>query len=159
MGKYFSILLIVLLAACISCSDAIELGEGDYMVFGQFNGFCGGESCVDFFRLETDRIFEEKADDYSGQGFHPFNNFVALTEAQFEIAKDLESKFPTRLLVEPDSILGDPNVIDAGSLYFEWKTDTEHRYWIIHKGLNNILPEYAEFSEELSSLIDQLNLS
>ncbi len=157
MGKYFSFILIVGLLTCLSCSDEVELGDGDYLVFGQYGAYCGGETCVEFYRLESDRIFEETSDQYTGEGFHPFNNFVELPETAVSIAKELETLFPTRLLVEPDTILGETNVIDAGYLYVEWKSETQHRYWIISNSSPNLLPEYRTFATEISNVINELN--
>ena len=157
MGKYFSVILIGVLAILTSCADQIELEQTEYMVFGRYGAYCGGETCEEFFRLETERLFEETSDSYPGSGFHPFGQFVQLTQAEFDLAKDIESKFPTRLLVEPDTILGTPDVLDVGSVYFELKTASEHRYWIFNNGSDNMLPEYQVFSTDINTLINQLD--
>ena len=62
----------ILIMACLtvfmltSCEkeDNLELSKSDYIIFGHFYGKCMGEQCVEIFRLENEKLFEDTKDQY-----------------------------------------------------------------------------------------------
>ena len=58
---------VVLLIACTKSDNNMTINEQNFLVFGHFYGFCGGESCVETFKLTDEKLFEDTIDDYMGQ--------------------------------------------------------------------------------------------
>lgn len=44
--------------------SSLELSDSDYIIFGHFYGFYIGENCIDIYRLENSKIFEDTKDKY-----------------------------------------------------------------------------------------------
>ena len=71
MGKQLTPLLIGLgLLLFVSCQDTLSVDpQEDYIIFGQFNGYCLGDACFTFYALTEDVLLESNVDKYSGSGF------------------------------------------------------------------------------------------
>ena len=78
-------LYILLISTCVlvGCnnSDDIALTDDDYLIFGHYYGECGGEGCIETFKLTSNTLYEDTLDNYSGSG--PFN-FVMLDANTFD---------------------------------------------------------------------------
>ena len=60
MMKRFWIISVLILACFSSCKqEDLRLYDGDYLIFGHFYGMCGGEGCVEKFKLESNRLLED----------------------------------------------------------------------------------------------------
>jgi hypothetical protein len=65
MTNKILILLCLPLTFLISCKkDNAAIPPSDYLIFGHFYGECSGERCIEIFKLEKDKLFEDKADQY-----------------------------------------------------------------------------------------------
>jgi len=71
--KQFTPLLICVgLLLFVSCQDTLSVDpQEDFIVFGQFNGYCLGDACFIFYALTEDVLLESNVDKYSGSGFYP----------------------------------------------------------------------------------------
>jgi hypothetical protein len=109
------------------------------IIFGHFYGFCGGEQCIENFKLTNTKLYEETTDPYSltpGEG-----NFVELDHVKFEQVKSLASMIPQQLLQTTATFIGQPDAADGGGIYFETTVNGERKFWRIDKVRAN-LPEY-----------------
>ena len=94
---FYTICLIGLLFS--SCKkDTIAQSNSDYIIFGHFYGECSGERCIEIFKLEKDKIFEDKNDFYPNFKSFYTGDFFQISQDYFEYAKDLNSSFPKDLL-------------------------------------------------------------
>ena len=140
-----------LIICCYSCKDeGLTVENGDYIVFGHFNGYCTGESCVQFFRLESDRLLSTPEDNYRGEGFLQAQLYESLPLPKFEKVKDLPEFIPQELLADPNTNIGQSDVEDIGSVYFEVKNDTMHQYWILELGDFDMPEVYSDFLEKIN---------
>jgi hypothetical protein len=143
----------------LSCNDALTIDpQDDYIVFGHFDAYCYGgiESCVDFYKLTEDFLLESNVDQYAENGFYPFDDFYALSQDKFDLVKDLGEFVPQELWLETATHIGQPEISDVGSLYFEIKNGTEHRYWVFEVGDLDMPEVYRVFMakiEEKHSLL------
>lgn len=73
-------LAIFLFTSCDNGSNnGLSLSDSDYIIFGHFYGECGGETCIEIFRLEKDKLFEDINDNYpNSQNFYD-GNYVQLS--------------------------------------------------------------------------------
>ena len=151
--KKHSIVLILLLPVLFSCNkkdDAINDSKEGYLVFGRFNGFCKGEECIEIFKIDSSYLFEDSKDAYPSRDTFYSGNFVALSDAKFNVTKDLINSFPMQLLNEKDTVFGCPDFADGGGIYLEYNFNGDHGYWIIDNNLYNV-PDY------LHSYMDEIH--
>ena len=140
-----------------SCKkDNVELSDSDYIVFGHFFGMCMGEQCVEIFRLEKDKLFEDTKDQYpNGNNFY-VGNYVQLSQQKFNETKDLTNNFPTDLLNEPDTVIGQPDAGDWGGLYVEYNFNGVRKFWLLDQMKSNVPTKYHDFIDKINEKIAQL---
>lgn len=149
-------LTFLLLLFCNSCSKRNEISNSDYLVFGHFHGECMGERCVEIFRLEDKKLFEDDIDNYpSSIGFY-VGNYTRLPKSKFNNVKDLLDYFPTSLLSDTNKIIGQPDAGDWGGLYVEYNYNGVRKFWLIDKMKSNIPTEYHLFIDKINEKIEQL---
>lgn len=128
--------------------------------FGHFYGFCGGEACVEIFRLTTDSLFEDTLDNYPS--INPPSpsvfEFVPLTEAKRKLTAGLPDLLPSSLLMGTDSTYGCPDCADQGGLYVEYQKEAQGpvRTWILDQSPQNLPSDLIPFRDTLNAVINQL---
>jgi len=138
-------LILLGLIACNS-DDGIELSETNFLVFGHFYGECGGEDCVETFKLTRTTLYEDTNDNYVGIEF----NFIKLDNDKFNAVKDLVDFFPNELLTSNETTFGCPDCADGGGLFIQYSKNGTIRNWNIDQTKANV-PSY------LHSFIDKVN--
>lgn len=140
-----------------SCKkDNVELSNSDYIIFGHFYGECGGEGCVEIFRLEEGKLFEDTKDKYPNSNDFYVGNYVQLSEQKFNITKDLTSSFPTDLLNETSTVIGQPDAGDWGGLYVEYNFTGIRKFWLLDQMKSNVPTKYHEFIDKVNEKITKL---
>ena len=71
----FSLFALLFLSACNSDDDAAHANP-EYLIFGHFFGECIGEGCVEIFKLDADKLYEDSNDIYPGQSDFYDGNFI-----------------------------------------------------------------------------------
>ena len=144
------ILILKVIGILFSCSsnddDEIRLSEQNFLIFGHFYGLCGGESCVETFKLTDTKLFEDTIDDYSGQNM----DFVELENDKFEQVKDLVDFFPNQLLNQNEAVFGCPDCADGGGLFVQYSENGNVKSWRIDQNKDNV-PSY------LHNFMDKVN--
>ncbi|MVM36282.1 hypothetical protein GO755_40115 [Spirosoma sp. HMF4905] len=147
--------LLYLLSACQN-DLPIELADSDYLIFGHFYGECGGEACIEIFKLEQSRLLEDKNDQYpSASGFYK-GDYVALTQTQFASVCDLIDSFPEALRKETKRVIGQPDAGDWGGLYIELTYKGSRQFWLIDQAKRNVPTEYHSFIDKVNEKIKLL---
>lgn len=157
-SKYNVCCLIVLILASLltGCDDqSTDLEKlqtvDEYLVFGSFAGFCGGEACIEIFKIENGRLYEDGTDQYPSSDRLPYEGqFKLLSAEKYELVTDLLESFPEKLTEEISLVLGMPDAYDQGGLYIEIKRNEKIQYWVLDRDKDNI-PEY------LHSWVDLIN--
>jgi hypothetical protein len=75
----------------------LELSTSDYLIFGHFYGKCLGEKCIEIFKLENEKLFEDTKGQYPNSGEFYEGIWVQLSQQKFNDTKDLTKYFPTDL--------------------------------------------------------------
>ncbi len=154
---YPLILALSLVAACNKDDDTIHLSDTDYLVFGHFYGECLGESCIENYRLESNRILELTDDSYPNKSINYNGNYALLPDSIFTLVKDLPNYFPQKLIDEHDTIIGQPDAGDWGGIYIEYNRDGVQRFWLIDQMKSNV-PEYLfDFIDKVNEKIALIN--
>lgn len=104
---------------------------GESLIFGHFYGECGGEHCIDMYRLQDGKLEEDSLDIYPIAA-HPYEGAYGLrSDSAYAYAQVLLEEFPQALLAINDTIIGQPDYADGGGIYLEYKNPFQHRYWLI----------------------------
>ena len=151
------IITLALILGITSCEkDDPGLKNYDYIVFGHFFGFCGGEACIEIFKVTGSDVYEDSKDIYPTND-PPYNgNFIKLDRSLYTAVKGLENEIPSELLRTKEKIIGQPDAGDWGGIYFEYSANGNREYWIIDKNRNN-LPDYLiPFVQEIEDRIEAL---
>lgn len=131
----------------ISCDKSADQLESDkkteaFLVFGQYAGFCAGEGCIEIFKIENGKLYEDINDLYPSAEDPPYpGNYQLLADEKYELVKELANQFPDQLRDEVDLVLGMADTYDQGGLYFEIKDGDKTHYWVLDRDKNN-LPTY-----------------
>ena len=154
--KFYLITVILSLTSILfSCknSDDIELSDTDYIIFGHFYGMCVGEECVEIYRLEKSKLFEDTFDKYpTSQDFYD-GNYIQLSQNKFEATKDLTDFFPKDLLNEANKVIGEPDAGDWGGLYIEYNFDGVRNFWLLDQMKSNVPDKYHTFFDKVNEKI------
>ncbi len=156
MKKIAHLSLALVLVANLACSKQ-KLNKDDYLVFGHFYGECAGEECVELFKLERDKLFEDTKDIYpNAQSIYKGNFSKELPQSDFEQVEMLFEAFPDQLWDE-NTIIGQPDAGDWGGFYVEYKKGDETAYWLIDQMQSNI-PDYLHtFNTKIRTAIEVIN--
>lgn len=142
----------------VSCVDGeVHTSTLDYLIFGHFYGECMGDSCVEIFKLEDNRLSEDTKDQYPSSADFYRGTYVPLSDEQYELARDLNRYFPHQLLEEEGRVIGQPDAGDWGGLYIEYGYQGERQFWLIDQKKSN-LPEYLHvFRDKVNEKIALIN--
>lgn len=150
------ILIIAIVGLLVSCDkgdDSIEINENNFLIFGHYYGECGGEGCVETYKLTENKLFEDIVDDYLGENF----DFVELSADKFEQVKDLENFFPNQLLNSNENFIGCPDCADGGGLFIRYSENKNIKSWRIDQNKNNV-PDYLHnFIDKVNEKIELIN--
>lgn len=151
----------ILLSACllfISCKkDEEKLSVGDYLIFGHFYGECAGKQCIEIFRLEQYKLYEDTTDIYPSFTNYYEGKYIMLSREQFNITKDLINYFPSDLLKETTYVIGTPDAGDWGGLYIEYYISGFRKFWVLDQMKTNVPSKYHNFIDKVNEKINQLN--
>jgi hypothetical protein len=144
------------LSACSKDADYANAGEFEYMIFGHFYGECGGEGCVEIFKLDNERLYEDTTDVYPG-GVNPYNgSFILLPNEKYLAVKDLVDSFPVELYAEPETVIGMPDAGDWGGIYVEMKFKNDpgrSGFWLLDQHEGHMPELYNEFVDRINEKI------
>ncbi len=125
-------------------------GQFEYLIFGTFYGECGGPGCVDIYKIEKDRLLEDRTNQYPGADFYVFEDFDVLPQAKFDLVKDLVDFLPASLLHEESGVFGQPDAGDWGGAFVEYKAGDVHKYWLLDQMESNMPDAFNQFVDRIN---------
>lgn len=153
MKKIIYVFLLALFIFSCSTDDGKPTENFDYLIFGHFYGFCAGETCIETFKLDSEKLYEDLEDNYAGGPF----NFKVLDANKFEIAKDVIDFFPNELLLETNTTIGCPDCADGGGVFIEYAINGEVKSWKIDQIKNNVPAYLHNFIDKVNNKITLIN--
>lgn len=124
----------------------------EHIVFGNYYGFCAGEDCINIYKITNSALYANTNSVYPGNtNFFP-GVYQQLPHEKFKAVVSMLNATPVHLLSIEDTIIGCPDCSDGGGVYFEYKVDGFHKFWLIDQFKENI-------PAELHSLVDAVNES
>jgi len=159
MKKINILLSIVFGVLIVSCSKDVstEPSESDYLIFGHYYGLCQGETCIEIFKLESNKLLEDINDNYPGGRDFYNGNYIALGNTKFDLVRNLMDYFPDNLLNENDTFIGCPDCVDQGGLYIEYNFNGIRKFWRIDQSKRNVQNYLHDFMDKVNEKIDLIN--
>ncbi|MEX0289283.1 MAG: hypothetical protein AB3N14_09220 [Flavobacteriaceae bacterium] len=151
-----ALLLLLSFGILISCNNDDEgsvLDELNFLIFGHYYGLCGGEGCIETYKLTGSKLFEDTIDDYSGQEM----NFVELDKALFEAVKDLPDFLPQELLNSDETFIGCPDCADGGGLFILYSQNGKGKSWRIDQNKSQVPESLHNFIDKVNEKIALIN--
>jgi hypothetical protein len=155
-------LFLLLLTAAVSfpgCEDECDCagtGNFEYMIFGHFYGECAGEGCVEIFKIENGKLYEDSTDVYPNGTTAYQGQFYALPDAKYQLVKDLVDDFPNELYDETEHVIGMPDAGDWGGIYVEIKhanAPAQSGFWLLDQMESNMPEAYNIFVDQINEKI------
>lgn len=150
--------LLLLLMIIVSCSDSevvetvLEENETsleEKIIFGYYFGNCIGEECMETFKIEEGRLFEDLNDDYSRKSY----DFIELSNILYIQVVDLFDDVPIELKTAQSQTFGCPDCLDQGGVYLQLydsvRLNNSREFFIDQDKINT--PKY------LHNFVDSLN--
>lgn len=159
----YGLLLSMLAFGSVGCEkecDCAGTGEFEYMVFGHFYGECAGEGCVEIYKLTDAALYEDLTDVYPNSQTPYDGQYTLLSDAKFQLTKDLIYAFPEALYAEPNNVVGMPDAGDWGGIYVEMKFKNEPGltgFWLLDQMESNMPEAYNDFVDLINEKIAQIN--
>ena len=152
---------LIFLLATTSCekdpvTNPLPSNPPDYFLFGHYFGMCGGEQCIEIFKVQGNVLYEDSVDKYPSNRIPYQGKYYRHSDSLFQLVRYLYQQMPSQLWNVKDTTIGMPDAADWGGLYFEISQNGRHRYWLIDKMESN-LPEYLRpFSERIEEAVQKL---
>jgi len=151
-----TLLLAVSLSSCDDEDCGQQYGGEEYFIFGHFYGECGGEGCVEMFKLEDGRLYEDELDDYPNYTTPIEAQWNELSNEKYEAVKDIEGEFPSELNHEAVHVLGIPDGGDWGGIYVQVQFFGDtccSGFWLLDKNESNMAKVYNDFVDKIEQKI------
>ncbi len=152
--KLFVILITLAVMAGCAKEDPVKPHEGDYIVFGSFYGMCQGEACVEIFKYEGGKLYEDSRDLYPSMTEMPYSG--SYTQIENKITDELEyllKNIPQELLDSGPATFGVPDSRDQGGMILQCKINGAVKYWLLDMN-TDALPDYLRnYAERMKAAI------
>ncbi|MEZ5030246.1 MAG: hypothetical protein R2787_02500 [Saprospiraceae bacterium] len=145
---------LTVLMALSSCAKEDLATPIDSLIFGHFYGECTGERCIETYKVEDDKLYEDVLDRYAG-GDHQNFAFQPLPGNLLMQIPDLASLLPEKLY-QADSTIGIPDAGDWGGIYVQVRQQGVTRWWLIDKADGNLPDWLIPFKQEVENAIEKL---
>ena len=141
----------------LSCSEEDPSSDQfDYLIFGTFYGECIGEECIEIFRIEDGKLFEDLDDRYPDGGSQESGNYMELSEEKYQEVKNLYDTIPELLWALTDGTIGCPDCTDGGGVYVEIQRGDENKFWVLDNFLNRIPEPYHEIVNTIHDSVNKI---
>ena len=137
--------------SCEKMNDPLE--DDDFLIFGTFYGECIGDQCVRTYKLTDTELYVDTKKQYAGQDY----DFELMSDEDFQIAKELDSKFPSKLWDETEQTIGCPDCYDQGGVLIDIEDNDEKGYWLVDQTTDDIPNYLVPFIEEVNEVVQKLN--
>lgn len=152
--SYFIFAITLCFAGCKA--DYTELQSEESIVIGSFFGECGGEQCVEFFRVSNGVVLED-VNDFYPYWENPYEgNFVTEVSCCYEDVAELKGLIPELMLNNPSTVYGCPDCADQGGFYFEITTSEYSAHWVFDNAVISESEEVHIFKEEVVQRLEML---
>lgn len=134
--------------------------RGATLTFGRFHGKCLGNSCIEIFKFNDDKLWEDVFDRYPS-----YDNFYEGRYTEFKgseriNAEELLNELPSQLFKYKSSfnVIGSPDAGDAGGIYLEFQNLKVRKLWLIDIGKKDLSKDITAYIELINNTIDEIGV-
>lgn len=163
MRLYSFILFSIIVLTGISCSEEkLVCGTGLFVqfTFGHFYGECIGEGCVEIFKIEDGKLYEDTLDIYPSSTHEYGGSYIQLSGEKYDAVRDLVDDFPQELYLIEDHVVGQPDAGDWGGIYVEIHhlgDFSRSGYWLLDQHEGNMPQALNDFVDKINTKIALIN--
>lgn len=147
-----------------TAADLLDDCSPDELIFGQYYGECFGDYCIVNYRLESPSwcndstffLYKDTSKTYPSVVDYIEGKYVQQSKEKLQLAKDLLTLFPSKLMDDTTKVFGCPDCADGGGLYIERSVNRIRRKWLIDKNTSNLPIEYKEFVDSVNAKLQKL---
>ncbi len=160
---FFTLSITVVMFSGLACEKecgCAGTGEFEYMIFGHFYGECGGEGCVEIYKIDQENLYEDSTDVYPNYLAAYAGEYYMLPDEKFQQVKDLLMEFPEELYAEQDTVIGMPDAGDWGGVYVEIKMKNDESlsgFWLLDQHEGHMPQVYNDFVDKINEKIAIIN--
>lgn len=145
-----------LMVSCTKSEMLATSGEteqdDEYLIFGTYYGFFVGEG-VDTYKLTKNALYTDINNSWDINKA----KFTRLSDAEFNLVKNLIQAIPSELIMLNDSTFGCPDCADQGGINIEYSKNGIVKQWKLDQ-YNTHNPEFLhEFRDQVNEKIQVLN--
>ncbi len=142
-------LLLIGLVHIMACTSDEDPDNLPYLIFGHFYGECDGEGCIETFKIDSEKLYEDTKDLYAAEEY----DFIQLPDSLHDKVVYLLDAIPSELISTENQTFGCPDCADGGGVLIRYaNSENSEKAWLIDQDKANI-PGY------LHDFIDQVNTS
>lgn len=137
-----------------------SLNGPDRFIFGHFYGECSGEGCVETYKLEDGKLFEDTTDVYPSSQMPFAGDYIELSAESYALVKDIVDLFPETLYDELNNVIGNPDGADWGGIYVEVYyegNEAKSGFWLLDQNASNMPDVYNTFVAQINDRITWIN--
>ena len=128
----------------------------DYILFGTFAGYCIGEQCIEIYKIQTSKLFEDTADTYPNLTPNPLRKYVLLEDSIYQKIKNFQDSIPLEILNEPSKTFGCPDCADGGGNYIKlYFKNGQTKEFLIDRSYTNSMSAMPIYATKLTIQIEQ----
>ena len=128
------------------------LNGNDYLIFGHYYGFCGGEKCIETYKLTATTLAEDSLDIYPSINNNA-TNYIQMSNDKFILSQVLFAFFPTNLLLDTNMIFGVPDAYDQGGIHVQYSVNGVFKEYYFDNDLQNVPVQYHAFLNKIKEKI------
>ncbi len=158
-AKIFAGLVLLLAATACQKENEVQLSKDkenvDYLVFGDYYGFCGGE-CAYIFKWQDGRLYADNSVTY----YIPDQELAFFSEplpsAKAALGLEIVEAFPAYLRGFEKSTFGIPDAADQGGIIIELSENGKATRWHIDNFEEQLPEALVPFKQLVSSVLYEL---
>jgi len=134
IARFFAYLLVIFVYGCNKEETPTdEKIYPEYIVFGKFFSGCATPECNSIFKMDSQSCMKDVSAGQPSTSTAYEGNYSKLvrTEAYVELETIFENKLPKEIFGYPNGQIGTSPSWNSTFYYFEYKTKTETRFWIL----------------------------
>lgn len=156
MKRLLSLFAIAFLSLSACDEASTEISDTDYLIFGRYAGFCGGD-CFSVFRVDQINLVEDETSErYTGTTYE-FKPGRILSNDEYALAQELLKSIPAELLSSDKEVYGCPDCADQGGFYISFSYQgVEKNFRLDTRQTDDQSSEILTFKNQLSELIEEI---
>lgn len=132
--------------------------RGATLTFGRYYGKCLGNSCIEIFKLNDGKLWEDVIDRFPSSDSFYEGRFTEFGGSEKINTEKLLRALPSELIKYRSNFntIGEPDAGDAGGIYLEFQNLGIRKLWLIDLSKQDLPKHLAIYVELINNTIDEI---